>query len=89
MRQYRYRPAAASGAGHQRPVRPGADCARPSLQNKLHLSPDEIATLSPIRLAPRPGTRLITTVGGAETIEFRRQNAEFAAAGVRSWATSR
>lgn len=52
----------------------------PSLQNKLHLSPDEIATLSPIRLAPRPGTRLITTVGGAETSEFRRQNAEFAAA---------
>ncbi|WP_187395147.1 alpha/beta hydrolase [Pigmentiphaga aceris] len=52
----------------------------PNVQGKLHLSPDEIATLSPIHLAPRAGTRLITTVGGAETNEFRRQNTEFAAA---------
>lgn len=52
----------------------------PTLQSKLHLSPDEIAALSPARLKPRLGTRLVTTVGGAETDEFRRQNAEFAAA---------
>jgi arylformamidase len=52
----------------------------PTLQSQLHLTPDEIVALSPARLTPRPGTRLVTTVGGAESSEFRRQNAEFAAA---------
>jgi arylformamidase len=52
----------------------------PTLQRLLQLTPDEVAALSPQRFAPRPGTRLVTTVGGAETSEFRRQNAEFAAA---------
>ena len=52
----------------------------PTLQRLLHLTDDEVATLSPQHLAPRPGTRLVSTVGGAETSEFRRQNDEFAAA---------
>lgn len=52
----------------------------PTLQNLLHLTPDEVALLSPARHAAKPGTRLVTTVGGAESSEFRRQNAEFAAA---------
>jgi arylformamidase len=52
----------------------------PTLQRLLHLTPDEVTTLSPARLAPRAGTRLVTTVGGAETSEFRRQNTDFAAA---------
>lgn len=46
----------------------------------VRLDRDEIALLSPIRLAPRHSGPLIVTYGGKETEEFGRQARDFAAA---------
>jgi arylformamidase len=46
-------------------------------QEWLGLKPDEIAAMSPMRLAPPPGTKLVLSAGGKETDEFRRQSADF------------
>jgi arylformamidase len=46
----------------------------------IHLDREEIARLSPIRLAPSHRGPLIVTYGGKETAEFGRQAREFAAA---------
>ena len=46
----------------------------------IRLDRDDIARLSPIRLAPRHSGPLIVTYGGKETEEFGRQAREFAAA---------
>lgn len=50
-------------------------------QEWLGLNSDEIAALSPIRLTPATGTKLVLSGGGKETEEFRRQSEEFG----RSW----
>jgi arylformamidase len=47
----------------------------PFLNVDLKLDRDRAARLSPLHYPARPGARLITAVGGAETIEFARQNA--------------
>ncbi len=56
-----------------------------SAQNEsLMLTPDEVATLSPIRRLPQTAGPLILAVGAAETREFLDQTADYAAA----WAAS-
>ena len=47
----------------------------PFLNVDLKLNRELAARLSPIHYPPRPGTRLITSVGGTETSEFARQTA--------------
>jgi arylformamidase len=47
----------------------------PFLNVDLKLDRERAARLSPLRYPPRPGARLITAVGGAETSEFARQTA--------------
>jgi arylformamidase len=47
----------------------------PFLNVDLKLDRERARRLSPVIYPPRPGTRLITTVGGGESGEFLRQNA--------------
>lgn len=44
----------------------------------LGLDADSVQTLSPLRLAPRPGVRVGVAVGALESIEFRRMSQELA-----------
>ena len=55
---------------------PVAACFRNEL---LGLTPEDVATLSPLRRTSRISAPLIVTVGGRETAEFLRQSADFAA----------
>ena len=48
--------------------------------DKLGLSQDDVAQLSPIRRLPPPKARLAMSVGGEELPELRRQSADYAAA---------
>lgn len=48
--------------------------------DSLNLTPEEVATLSPLRRAYRPVVPMLAAVGGEETGEFLRQNDAFAAA---------
>jgi len=48
---------------------------RTAENDTLHLDAREAAGESPVLLTPRPGTRLVCWVGGAERAEFRRQSA--------------
>ncbi|MCM0020740.1 MAG: alpha/beta hydrolase [Tagaea sp.] len=50
-------------------------------QTELKLDRRQVETYSPLRQAPKPGTRIWATVGGDETPAFLAQQAEFA----RSW----
>lgn len=52
----------------------------------LKLDARAAARNSPLILAPNPGTRVMATVGGDETPEFHRQQAEFVAAWRKSGA---
>lgn len=45
---------------------------------ELRLEPRAVARLSPIARQPRPGLPVVLTVGGGETAEFLRQQADFA-----------
>jgi arylformamidase len=47
----------------------------PFLNVDLQLDRERAIRLSPVRYPARPGVRLITSVGGAESSEFHRQNA--------------
>lgn len=49
-------------------------------QAALRLDPRAVARNSPIRLKPTPGVKVAVTLGGDETDEFHRQQADFAAA---------
>lgn len=49
-------------------------------QPVLKLDPGQVARCSPIRLAGRPGVRVVCAVGGDETDEFLRQQRDFVAA---------
>lgn len=49
-----------------------------SINDKLGLDMAEAARLSPIRLSPNPGTRLVAAVGGGESGEYLRQSREMA-----------
>lgn len=49
--------------------------ATPYLNADLHISDAEVEALSPARLVPARGTRLVTAVGGLESAEFKRQTA--------------
>ena len=51
------------------------------LNDKLQLSPDETARLSPLRNLPSRSPPLMLFVGGNELPELRRQSEEYAAAG--------
>jgi GNAT superfamily N-acetyltransferase len=44
----------------------------------LGLTPENVAALSPLRRAPRPGVRVGVAVGALESEEFKRQSAELA-----------
>lgn len=57
-----------------------APLALTKINADIHLDAEEIAQLSPIRLAPRHGGPVIVTYGGKETAEFARQAKDFAAA---------
>ena len=46
----------------------------PSVNDKLGLTREEAARLSPCRLLPRAGTRLLAAVGGDESREYLRQS---------------
>ena len=48
-------------------------------QPVLQLDPETVRDMSPLRIAPPPGARLVCAVGGEETDEFLRQQAAFAA----------
>ncbi|MCG8594075.1 MAG: alpha/beta hydrolase [Kiloniellales bacterium] len=48
-------------------------------QPVLQIDPETVRDMSPLRIAPPPGARLVCAVGGEETEEFRRQQAAFAA----------
>jgi arylformamidase len=50
----------------------------------LHLTGDDVAALSPLRLKASPPVRTIVAWGDNETAEFKRQSRVFAAAQVRS-----
>jgi arylformamidase len=45
----------------------------PFLRASLGLTDEEVQSLSPCRLIPQPGRRLLPVVGGAESPEFHRQ----------------
>lgn len=48
-------------------------------QPVLQIDPETVRDMSPLRMAPSPGARLVCAVGGEETEEFLRQQAAFAA----------
>jgi arylformamidase len=48
-------------------------------QAALRLTPRAVRRASPIRLRPPAGTTMVVSVGGSETDEFRRQQADFVA----------
>ncbi len=48
-------------------------------QPVLQIDPDTVRDISPLRITPPPGARLVCAVGGEETDEFLRQQAAFAA----------
>ena len=48
-------------------------------QPVLQIDPETVRDMSPLRVAPPPGARLVCAVGGEETEEFLRQQAAFAA----------
>ncbi len=50
------------------------------VNDKLGLSADDVAALSPIHRLPPPQARLAVSVGGHELPELRRQSADYAAA---------
>ncbi len=50
------------------------------VNDKLGLSADDVAALSPIHRLPPPQARLAVSVGGNELPELRRQSADYAAA---------
>ncbi|MDJ0943407.1 MAG: alpha/beta hydrolase [Kiloniellales bacterium] len=49
-------------------------------QPVLQIDPETVRDMSPLRVPPPPGARLVCAVGGEETDEFLRQQTAFAAA---------